>query len=123
MFVGVFSGWLRERGYALRLGTAAVDRSAPLNYLFAFDLRFCRVHCREYAYRSAPVSPRRTPSGNSVGSTGLSSNGDPFCATYRDNVVTAADGQPGGKLRLPPLMDDASAAMESQSQVNEKLVL
>eukprot|EP00752_Nemacystus_decipiens_P006071 g5479.t1 len=70
---------------------------------------------RDYAYRSAPVSPRRTPSSTSGGSTGLSSTGDPFCATYRDHVVAAADGQVGGKLRLPPLMDDATAAMESQS--------
>lgn len=69
---------------------------------------------RDYAFRSAPISPRRTPSSNSAGSASLSSGGDPFCTTYRDNVVAAADGEMRGTLKLPPLMDDASAAMESQ---------
>ena len=71
---------------------------------------------RDYSFRSsAPVSPRRTPSTNSAGSTKVPA-GDVFCTTYQDHVVAAADGKVGMKLRLPPLLDDASAAMESQVQ-------
>lgn len=69
---------------------------------------------RDYSFRSsAPVSPRRTPSTNSSDSA-KAPGGDVFCTTYKDHVVAAADGKVGMKLRLPPLMDDASAAMESQ---------
>lgn len=90
--------------------------SSPLTCFYSSGFYgFCLLpRYRDYAYRSAPVSPRRTPSSNSAGSTNLSSNGDPFCTTYRDHVLAAADGKVGGKLRLPPLMDDATAAMESQ---------
>ncbi|CAN0018411.1 unnamed protein product, partial [Scytosiphon promiscuus] len=75
---------------------------------------------RDYTLRSAPVSPRRTTPTGSGGSTKTSST-DPFFGAYPDNVVAAADGK--RKLVLPPLMDDATAAMESQStwQISDEM--
>ncbi|CAN0422794.1 unnamed protein product [Pylaiella littoralis] len=76
---------------------------------------------RDYAFRSAPVSPRKcTPSTDSVGSTKRSPV-DAFCTTYQDHVVSAADGRVGGKMVLPPPLDDESAAMESQWHVSDEV--
>lgn len=69
---------------------------------------------RDHAFRSAPVSPRLSPHSSSSAASTNRTPGNVFCTTHQDHVVSAADRRVGGKMVLPPPIDDASAVMESQ---------